>query len=465
MPSGVSPIEFEYVRQRTLNIIYGFESRLSETEISEYPSASAKKLILVVRRILNATDTRVKSSSDLNTILRYFQLVTFLSPVLDFLDNAKTEQTPRGLVKLIEQLIGNGVEIIASPQSEFNYSVLIITNAIKEAIENSFDKNEKDQIFNDIPEIRLVRFPRIQRDNILLHTIFGHEIGHDTADKYLIYDQSTPEYNKQLQLAHSEILKIIQSDPTYIKSNKTEKLKILNANVQTVLKIRDRALQELVSDSVCITMLGPAGLFGLYDLFIVGGNIDQPPMRDEFYPPSRYRIRWMFQILEKGGYFTELRDLKKHNVDEKISVAFTNFISNFEDIIKIDNDIKNINSQPLIKIAYQWIENIADATKKYVENEIKKLTYDPKLIAERVPNSISRLCCSVPANEIGLYPSMQRSDWVSAILAGWIIKAASKFTNDVSPLVTDITDEALQGLTLAAIEYTTLTKDYENWNN
>ena len=116
--------ELSYLRDRVLYTITGFQARLSELEISEFPTGTPNSLIELVRRVMTLSASKVEISRDKNTTLRFFQLVMMFTDIFDSLDQANSEQTPRGIVQLISKLVDSDVQILVSPQQNYNLSII-----------------------------------------------------------------------------------------------------------------------------------------------------------------------------------------------------------------------------------------------------------------------------------------------------------------------------------------------------
>jgi len=404
--------------------------------------------------------SKVEISRDKNTTLRFFQLVMMFTDIFDSLDQANSEQTPRGIVQLISKLVDSDVQILVSPQQNYNYSVSNITQSIHNAIENTFSTLEVDGIFQGIPEIRLVRFPRIERDNILLHVILGHEIGHEVAANYLSQEQTTAEYQTRLQVTILKVNEILSADKTFITLDANEQLKLQNTTLQEVLKVRTRGLQELISDVTCAYFFGPSGLFGFYDFLTVFSNLDDLPRANSYYPPPRYRLRYLVQVLTKNDLLDELYHLEAYGVPEQIANSVIAFVEHIKTIVGDNSDLAAIKANPYMDLVYDWIEELEESIGEFVRNSIGTKLFEKGSVQEKMPESIARLCLNIPANELGKYPNMVASDWGTAILAGWIVRIALKFSEAPIPELEGLNEDLLRNLTLTALEYCTLVEKY-----
>ncbi|MEW8027246.1 MAG: hypothetical protein AB2766_00090 [Candidatus Thiodiazotropha endolucinida] len=249
----------EHLRTRAHTLRLGLDQRLSELYSSYYPNSEPEKLTESLKRLVSYIDDRIESSNSRR--LRWICLVLEnLESFLADLHYANSEEIPRGLVLILRELVKDlypDVVLLASPQHEdFNYSIEDILPELSLYTNELLPSDESDNVlapFND--RLDVIRFPRIERDNILTYPIFGHELGHPIADEFLDNEETTEDYKKRLERATQEVHKALG-----INDNDEEESLI---SIKEMLDIRRRGLQELISDCIGIYLFGPSALFAL----------------------------------------------------------------------------------------------------------------------------------------------------------------------------------------------------------
>lgn len=156
---------------------------------------------------------------------------------------------------------------------------------------------------------------------MLAHAIFGHELGHPIASDYLASEvKDYKELKNQVSgLVDKELEKSTVDDD--------DKLKFKAELFKQILKIRKRALEELISDAVGIFIFGPSAFFAFFELFL-SSNLDAEPISDEFYPPPRMRMRLMLELMEKDVFNNQFSQLENDQVIASYVKTTQTFLEN-----------------------------------------------------------------------------------------------------------------------------------------
>ena len=447
----------QYCKGQTQLLRIGLLKRIEELSVSDYPTASPNQTIRFLQDYLNELSRTIESSGTENELRILRMQIAQLGVFLDWLDNAHTEQTPRGLVQLLKHLINliaPNSRVIASPQAEYNYSIRDLGGYLKNLVDN-YIPHSKQSLFDEYlsSPTKLISFPRIERDNILAHAIFGHELGHPIADEYL--EQETIDTG-QLQ---KYIVDFLQQElkKQNIQISEEEKLTKITNIFNKVLEIRKRALQELISDAVGIIIFGPSAFFACYELFWAG-DLDALPSQVELYPPSRMRIRLMLILMKDLGYQQGLLNIKNDKSNNYVD-AVKDFFSFCENLIAIDTDQQAINNSPLHKLAYDSAIGSLEQAIQFALAKTSKVAFDVNRIILQVPELIKRIEMNIPPNEIGDPKSPQLVDYRASLLSAWIYKLRN-ISPDTNKELSSAENERLQKLTLRAIEYVILQSEY-----
>lgn len=385
-----------------------------------------------------------------------------MGSLLTFFDNAHTAQTPRGLIEIVGQLMRKlqpDSQLMVWPQAEFNYSIRDILPPLKTSTKYFLPEAEFHQVFGRFNgALNLVSFPRIERDNVLLHATLGHELGHPIADKFLASEKGTKSYNEGL---HRAVQRLV-GPAGETGSEPDMALNKLAPEITRLLKLRTRGLQELISDCVGALLFGFSAIFAAYDVLTVNG-IDALPDDRYMYPPRRFRLRLQYKIADKAGHVRAIKSLR--GVNRALARTTTKFMNHLEDLIHGDHDLKELKTDHVIEIAYDWISETLDGAIEFAIREVGNLAFAVNQVEDEVPELIKRIDLGLPPNEIGRPPAAHPVDWRSAILAAWLYRLHGKKLggNDRGRPMTASDLDNLNRHTLKAVEYTTLQKRYVDY--
>lgn len=460
--------QVDYLRKRAHILRCGLHQRFEEITVGDFPANTPQLVIRLFQDILEKLAPKIEKSSSPKELVLICSLIEHYGSFLQFVDNAHTHQTPRALVQILEEVteaLNNKAKLLCWPQYNLNYSIVDILPHLQQTTENIFSTAENSSLFQGfLGPLNLISFPRAERDNILVHAVFGHEIGHPIADEYLSQEQWNDVYKNQLEEI-SEIIQKEYGEKLNQLSHDMARLKYKNDIIKEIIKIRERALQEFISDAVAILIFGPSALFALYDILVVG-DIDYPPYRSEYYPPSRMRIRLMLKWLEQSGHLDAIKNLGNAKINREITDALDGFLEHLDKIAVEHTDELQIKRQPILKISYDWVEKTLEQAVLFAKKKVSKVIYKPDTVLSEIPELIDRVNLDLPPNEIGIYPNVVSVNWRSAILASWIYKIGGIRYRDVSTVKLQSSDyERQQKCTLRAIEYIVLQNRYNVFTN
>lgn len=459
-------ISAEHLWRRAHTLRLGLSQRLDEIYVSEYPTPHPQDLIEFIQAFLTKLGELIDNKKHpshlpwiINTLEEYG---TFLSD----LDNASTDQTPRALVLILQdlsdQLFSKSI-LIASPQEEYNYSIWNVFPYLKNTTSNLSD-SDQNKLLKKFPSLlNIITFPRIERDNIFVHAIFGHELGHPIADEFLSNEEQNDSYQQDLDKARRKILSLVSDSHNKSDQNKTKKpidlLKEIKPYVDELLRIRRRGLEELISDCISVFLFGPSALFAAYDIFLAD-NLDKQPSDPDNYPPNRYRLRVMKTLIDDEKYTDALLNIKEINNIRGVRKGVQSVLEEINRITNETDDKKSLEDDQVVDIAYKWIEKSLSDAIKFAKKRVEKVIYQSENIRNEIPELIQRISFGIPPNENGVYPNTVTVDWRSAITAGWIYRFAGfPIPNNHNRQVDSQDIDRLQRITLRAIEYIMLNND------
>jgi len=457
--------EQTYLKRRAQTLIIGLKDRLDEIYAGDFPTNSPKLVIDILYKVLSKLSQEITNSTDSDYLSLACQLAQSLSQYLEFLDNANTEQTPRGLVYILEDLLSSlnpSARLLAWPQAEYNYSIVDIIPILKRSVTHAFPKRVCDEIFIDCPNsLNLISFPRIERDNILVHSVFGHELGHMIADGFLNDYELTSDFRDGLKVA-ADIVEL-EYKTELMKLSGVELTNAKRHYVGMLIELHKRGIQELLSDCVAVLIFGPSALFASYDVLQPDG-FDHVPAKPSYYPPSRMRLRIINKILIDEGYWDALTGFSDEDLPQGVKEFVTNFYAHMSDITSITIDEDAINNDPILKAAYAWVNSTLPDALEYAKNETNNVCYNSSLVTSEIPELLKRLYLGVPPNELGVHPEQKSANWRSAILSAWLYQlAGSRIEGQRIIHLTEHEIKKTHSLTLSAIEYIILSSKYSQY--
>lgn len=397
-------------------------------------------------------------------------LVRRISSDIRFIDAARTERIPWSIVKPIEDItydLIQNVTIMLRSKWKYNYSV--ITNdihkyysyritEINENINIGIKIQKPDNVFGDFNKpFHIISFPSLEQKNILLHCLIGHEIGHLLIHKEFIDRLHRPKIL-------TEVLK-----PKIIKELKREGINLrqyeLTNKVNEAYEILIRGLDELLSDAIGTLIFGPAFLFSMYELAIQQDLDLQPKYDNNFYPPWRYRIRNIYQLLFSKKY----KILPFKNIKFKNTRQLIGRIKLINACVNKNTDLKIINQDIILNIVYKLIKEANHNLLPFIEKSIRKHIINPSKLYDHLPLLINRIDNGIPPNVIE-YSNKRKlvASLVEIINAAWVYKICWNdryiINNKYNEKVFDKRN-ILNRLILKSIEYSYIEKKYNNISN
>jgi hypothetical protein len=450
-------MEGTYLREKADSLQAGLLLRLEEF-VEELPTGQSANLIGTIKLFLAQIEAELKTCDDAE--LRFFcPLIDQLSEVLEWLDHAHTAQTPRAYVEILAEIsrkLHGGAAILVTPTVECNYRISDeVPNLLR--LTNALSPTKQDLVIARLPQALFrVRFPRIERENILNHSLFGHEFGHPIADEFLDEHEEDVVYQERLLEAQREIEKEQDTAEELARCvDDTERTVLVN-NIQDKLsQIHKRALVELVSDAIAVRLFGPSAIFASMDFFI-REPLDEKPEEDEYYPPTRYRWRLMLQILKDSGYVEQLNELE---LDTPIKATLNSTFEYLDGVVSSKSDLDVLDRDPYTRAAYAWLTKTLPDALEHARKRVSELNYDPIRVSQEVPRLLERLQAGVPPSEIGTWPNVQPVDWRSTLVASWLLALWQTLEPDLSVSKRREALRTTHRLAVKGIEYIFLQRD------
>lgn len=443
-------------------LVDSLRSRFDELNSRDFPNSAPNEVIALIKQALTAIGRQV-DTADGRVLPLIFSLLNSYQEVLTFLDNAHTEQTPRGLVRILRDLLNRvsaGSRFVASPQSAYNYGIVDVQPFLVAPLSNLLPMADLQALPSiSSSRIHLILFPRVERDNILVHAVFGHEVGHIIATEFLTWEETQPQFQQSFQKVIEKVSKAHPVSPS------TDPLAVLRHRVELsnrVAQVRKRAMEELISDYVGAVLFGPSALLASFEIFMLN-PIDLPPVGAELYPPSRFRLRFILDTMKEEGFVAALDDCVSQG-GERLPhlVAVQAHLQRIGALVAEEDDLKALANDSLISDTYEWVKASLEDAKQFVKTRLATdMIYSTGAFSAEIPELIGRLVLNVPPSELDAFPNVRLPAWQSALLAGWFVRIYGKRQSAEGEIPFRLQDyDGLQRLVLRAIENIGLHKEY-----
>jgi hypothetical protein len=452
------------------------KSRSTQTAVGRleelhFPSPNPLRLAHLIRNlcaalaehILARYQAGVRSKDDFADQVRFaIDALRQLGAHLRLVERAATRQTPWSLVQPLERLgqqLHPDSYFIIRPQWSYNYSIQELVSAYRGYFASALPVAALDQAFSVGPEgavsnLYVVGFPYIERLSVLMHSLFGHELGHPVEKEYFRQENVgayLPRLNQEVALALNA-----PPDP------QTWDLGTLSQFVRVRDRVREtrrRALAELICDLVGVNLFGPAALFATEELALSmsldAADADPPSAH---YPPWRFRLRsiaeelseaWVEDFLSAGGFSGATTEAVRGKMQSLRALAAR------------DNDRALLSANPETRIAYELVEAALPRVRRFVRQHLENRGFrmdalkgatNARLL-ERLANWIPPDACIVdgreePAASIGCILNV---GWVRYLCAYATLPLDGSSADAVEVYLRELS--ALNRLVLKAIEY------------
>lgn len=385
---------------RTLEYIKSFINKL---DAKEYYSENTSLLIKTISDFIKTLKKNLsKVPESFHRELLQFLNYEFI-PIIRYIQRSQTKDVPWSLIpnleKLIKDILGDNYIIILRPQWHWNYSVLIsdIGEFLKSIITHFTTETD---LFNVENKFHIISFPVLEKTNFLLHTIFGHELGHFHQNIYFTQYITEKWENEKVD----ELTSLIR------ESSEGENIRLGEAINQSkeIIRIYKGMVREIIPDIVGYTILGPSMLFSLYYFSLWNEDNDEPSESSKYYPPLKFRIRQLHDLMFRN-------DISEINlIDNNFSRLIGIFNENLEKYLSDSNDIETLKSKSQHQIAYDMFTADKERIMSFIKDRLSSFTY--KIKPSLVNELIIKIEDNITPNEIDNTP-VKLGD---IFLSGWL---------------------------------------------
>jgi hypothetical protein len=381
---------------------------------------------------------------------------------LRFIEGASTPRTPWSVVGPFEKLGGAvhpDAHFIIRPQWTYNYTIRELIQPYKDFLKKNVPKSKQSRVnklFSGLPSrFYVVSFPGIERKNVLLHAVVGHEFGHPIAKKF--FEGDDPK---------SFLFDIFNAVTKELSAKPSEWAK----TTQLAAEVRQHALEEILCDLTQLRLFGPAAIFAMEE-FAYNFLLDK---LYGWHPPWRYRLRITLDDLTDAHVDQLLSEVR-----DDVALKVKDRVQTLRKLVQKKDDRVIIDSKVFTRIGFRFAEKAIPKAKALLTKELGKydLFQGESLgrLSGDVGTLVERLQSRIPPNEIqGDGKDFYPADTPAILNAGWFYtigyqdslfneKTLTKApaTKLIGQFVQE--DGAVKRLILRAIEYADLQKEWAEW--
>jgi hypothetical protein len=430
--------------------------RLAELRAHEYPTDSANVLAATLESLVGAVGDSLRDTSDYLPAQFCCQALRELGDALAFLEGAHSTVVPGSLIQPIESLVRSifpSANILLRVQWTYNYQVFDIAGWLNSLCKSLIGEERVTDLLKPLDNFFVVSVPTIERSNILLHTILGHELGHRIASQFIENEQEQLMQDVELQVGDlSWWESTIDSDQ--------QRFRVRQYVMEEMIVARKRALEELISDIVGQQLFGLSALLATSS-FAKSDTLDALPESDgDYYPPWRYRLRCLYRRLDEGGEISAVTNLTGPDATTKVRGATVRELESIKQLVDEETDLAVIESDAIVARAYRDLGDVLERARSFAQERVGDARFSVDQFSGEISPLIERLALGVPPDSLGT----QRPDFRSAIAAGWLYHLARICVPFVPGTAwSDEHDDILARLVAKGMESIQLQTDFSHW--
>lgn len=225
---------------------------------------------------------------------RNIKLIPVLHLILGFVEGSDVHHSPGQLIPALRRYAHSILptsEIVVSSKPELNYSIQDIAGALKDL----FSGTLLEPSCQLLPEfLFVVNIPAVESEQILIHGVLAHELGHALYDKRKVGGDLLPKIKISDELVKNLAKMMFESQQK--QQNPTPELRLREVVTQEVTGRINGWVMELSSDAIGVRLFGPALFFAAVHLLISLSHMDQST---KTHPPTRLRVKLMIRMLKQ----------------------------------------------------------------------------------------------------------------------------------------------------------------------
>ena len=320
-------------------------------------------------------------------------------PLYSLINPQNTSDIPWSLIPAFERVLktelGDEYGLILRADWNYNYTVYThdLGSYLKQVLHLFLPERVKEFADTYVKKsIHVFSFPIIEKNNAVLNTALGHEIGHFFHDKW----EKSEDGKRLFELANKTLWEeYSQKNPNdlFLPFQKTEK----------GLLVLKGMYREIISDLVGYLLFGPSMLYALFYISNLEADIVKPVEENDYYPPLKYRIRILKQIVDNDEEVQKLLNSESHSVlkIKDLHMSINEYLSDQKDLEVLDDFL----------IERKVFEESVSVLLSYLEEGITQ----SRISYEHILDLDSLLDNDIPINELEQKPV----ELNKIILVGW----------------------------------------------
>lgn len=381
-------------------------SRLNELVVKDYPYNSSRKHIKLIRAFYeNSLDIiknleeefqKTKRKEDFEEIeiqlKQISQTLTWISGnAINIISSSTRENVSQNTVFLINHLttpFKDKSEFILIPTNDHNYEIThwgIVLDRL-----SSLLGVQTDKLPYAPKSFSILSFPAVYKDNLVAHSLMGHEIGHFI----ILHENLKEELSKHIKFDSDKFneIALLETAKEELKNKgklkDAEKDKIKNEIHERIFSNIMAGSEEILCDLIGFRTMGPVLLFATVEFLLA----DTPTYKIfQDYPPPALRLQTLIDEIKLGGFIKKLTG--------KLKVDFKELVTNIQDHISPEN-IGNYSQEELLQ--YGACKQIIPELCKIADDVITRhpeLKYSAEMFGSDLPILIKKLKRLVPPCE------------------------------------------------------------------
>ena len=334
---------------------------------------------------------------------RIIKIIPVLHRLIGFVEGSDVHRSPGQLIQPLRryaQSIIPSSDIVVSSKPELNYSIQEIAASLRKLFSDSPLKSTCDLL----PQLLFViNLPAVESEQILIHSILSHELGHALYDEKQLADTLLPQIRFRDDLVGSLVKSVSENNKKQLEP--PEELWFREQATQQVTERITSWIKELSADAIGIRLFGPCLFFAATNLLSSLSHFDHS---SRTHPPTRLRLKLMLMMLKQlydvDQWAAPLQDHVRPW--EEVSGGVIQVRAAFDQIT-----IESINTDEVLQLVIST-SALAVSDRNCYSSE--RFTSD----VAALPPLMLKL---IPPGELGPLGNEVAVDLVSIINAGWYV--------------------------------------------
>lgn len=334
---------------------------------------------------------------------RTIKIIPVLHRLIGFLEGSDVHRSPGQLIQPLRryaQSIIPSSDIVVSSKPELNYSIQEIAASLRKLFSDT-PLQSACSLLTDL--LFVINIPAVESDQILIHAILSHELGHVLYDQQQLAEKLLPEIKLRDDLVRSLVKSL--SESTKQQLDPAAELWFREQATQQVTDRITSWVMELSSDAIGIRLFGPCLFFAATNLMTSLSHVDHS---SRTHPPTRLRLKLMLMMLKQLYKVDQWNDNLREYIKpwEEVAAGAIQVKVKFDQIA-----IESINTDKVLQL-------VIDASSLAVP---EKSCYTSERFMDDTANLTPFLMKLIPPGELGPLGKEMPVDLVSIINAGWYV--------------------------------------------